>query len=390
MPFPTKVQPVDLKGSFARNDQGKTAGGKSRLKRLFERQFQSVLRISSSEKLAGAGEGKGSDRDECAVGDPEPNSVCLVFSFMEDSNEKSSASAAARCGRSRCICFNGNCDDSTDDEFGSDSPPIAAGCPGDGIEILKSLVPCASITERNLLADASKIVEKCKIGKVKVDCRKITASGLRDLGYDASVCKSRWEKTPSFPAGEHDYVDVIVDGDRYLIDVDFRSEFEIARSTKNYRAVLQLLPAIFVGKENRLQQIVSVVSEASRQSLKKEGLHFPPWRKAEYMRAKWLSPYHRTTSAAVDGADVAGKDVSADSRAACPISAVNFSGEFEIRQGNGGIGVEGDEENKITVVVSPWQPPAVKPKAAPPPAGSKVVVAGLASVLREKPPSPIF
>ncbi|XP_020579814.1 uncharacterized protein LOC110024277 [Phalaenopsis equestris] len=389
MPFPTKVQPVDLKGSSVRTDQGKTSGGgKSRLKRLFERQFQSVLRISSSEKLAGAGDGKVSDRDECGVGDQEPNSVCLVFSFMEDSSEKSSAVAAGP-GGSRCICFNGNCEDVTDDEFGSDSTPIPACCTGDGVEILKSLVPCVSIAERNLLADASKIVEKCKIGKVKVNCRKIAASGLRDLGYDASVCKSRWEKTPSFPAGEYEYVDVIIDGDRYIIDVDFRSEFEIARSTKNYRTVLQLLPAIFVGKENRLQQIVSVVSEASRQSLKKKGLHFPPWRKAEYMRAKWLSPYQRTTSAAVDDADVAGKDVAADSRAVCPISAMNFSGEFEIRQGNGSIGDEGDEGNKITVVVSPWQPPAVKPKAAPPAAGAKIV-AGLASVLREKPPSPIF
>lgn len=138
MPFPTKVQPVDMKGSSARSDQGKTVGGgKSRLKRLFERPFQSVLRISSSEKLASAAEGKGGDRDECGVGDQEPNSVCLVFSFMEDGNEKSSAAAVARCGRSRCICFNGNCDDSTDDEFGGDSPPIAYSCPGDGVEILK-------------------------------------------------------------------------------------------------------------------------------------------------------------------------------------------------------------------------------------------------------------
>lgn len=51
------------------------------------------------------------------------------------------------------------------------------------------------------MADASKIVEESKIGKSKDDCRRILTDGLRSLGYDASICKSRWEKSPSIPAG---------------------------------------------------------------------------------------------------------------------------------------------------------------------------------------------
>uniref|UniRef100_A0A0D9VR79 Uncharacterized protein n=1 Tax=Leersia perrieri TaxID=77586 RepID=A0A0D9VR79_9ORYZ len=50
------------------------------------------------------------------------------------------------------------------------------------------------------------------------------------------------------------------------------------------------LPPLFVGSPGRLGQIVTVVAEAVRQSLRKKGLHVPPWRKPEYMRAKWLSP----------------------------------------------------------------------------------------------------
>ena len=62
---------------------------------------------------------------------------------------------------------------------------------------------CESLTERNLLADASKIVEtnKSKIGKGKDNCIKIVTENLQSLGYDASICKSKWEKTPSIPAG---------------------------------------------------------------------------------------------------------------------------------------------------------------------------------------------
>jgi len=64
-------------------------------------------------------------------------------------------------------------------------------------------VPCESLAERNLLADASKIVEtnKSKVGKGKKNWMKIVAENLQCLGYDASICKSKWEKTSSIPAG---------------------------------------------------------------------------------------------------------------------------------------------------------------------------------------------
>lgn len=72
----------------------------------------------------------------------------------------------------------------------------------------QSLVPCASTSERNLLADTSRIVEKSNNkaccggrGNRGSECRKIVADGLIALGHDAAVCLSRWEKCPSFPAG---------------------------------------------------------------------------------------------------------------------------------------------------------------------------------------------
>ncbi|GFY85019.1 hypothetical protein Acr_03g0017930 [Actinidia rufa] len=266
MPFPMKIQPLDSQAyqESIRNDSAKPVL-KSRLKRLFDRQFPSVLRISSTEKPPVAGEPiYGNDQ------------------------------LAAKCGRNRCNCFNGNSNDSSDDEFDISTgfgDSIAAPSSGDFLDMLKSLIPCASVVERNLLADTSKIAEKNKICKRKDDLRTIVTDGLLLLGYDASICKSRWEKSSLYPAGEYEYIDVIVEGERVLIDVDFRSEFEIARSTGGYKAILQSLPHIFVGGADRLYQIVSIVSEASKQSLKKKGMHIPPWRKAEYMRAKMaLSP----------------------------------------------------------------------------------------------------
>lgn len=59
------------------------------------------------------------------------------------------------------------------------------------------------MAERNLLADISKIVEKNnKICKRKDDLRKIVTDDLIAIGYNASVCKSKWEKSSSIPAGK--------------------------------------------------------------------------------------------------------------------------------------------------------------------------------------------
>ncbi|CAN1841348.1 hypothetical protein LINPERHAP1_LOCUS36450 [Linum perenne] len=199
-------------------------------------------------------------------------------------------------------------------------------------------------------------------------------------------CKGKinsFESLRSTFSGEYEYVDVIVDGERLLIDIDFRSEFEIARSTGAYKAVLQSLPYLFVGKPERLGQIVSIVSEAARQSLKKKGMHFPPWRKAEYIRSKWLSPFTRLTDTAPDS-----KAEEHQNGGELPdeTEKEECSGDLELIFGekataspatNSG----GQETMKVETAVA-WQPPAVKPKNVE---RRTKMVTGLASLLKEKP-----
>lgn len=177
----------------------------------------------------------------------------------------------------------------------------------------------------------------------------------------------------SICAGEHEYIDAMVGKEevRLIVEVDFRSQFELARSTKAYRAALQALPPLFVGTPDRLGQIVAVVAESARQSLKKKGLHFPPWRKPEYMRAKWLSPHVRCGG---DKAVVPGPAAAA----ATPVQAASFSGEFELvfdRKPNN----DAAAGEKITVVVSPWRPTEEASKKQQLPKAK--VVTGLAAVL---------
>ncbi|GMH29240.1 hypothetical protein Nepgr_031083 [Nepenthes gracilis] len=403
MPFPTKVQPIDSQANTGsiRSDSAKPVL-KSRLRRLFDRQFPNVLRISSAEKPSGGNE-LNFNKDGGTT-EFEPSSFCLakmVHNFMEESNEKQSA---AKCSRNRCNCFNRNSNDSSDDEFDAWCTDSVNHSPsfGDACEILKSLVTSASVAERNLLADAAKIVEQNKTSKRKDELRKIITDSLSVIGYDVSICKSRWQKSPFNPAGEYEYVDVILlGGERLLVDVDFRSEFEIARSTGPYEAVLQCLPYIFVGKSDRLQQIVSIVSEAAKLSLKKKGMHIPPWRKAEYMRAKWISPYTRTTSlpspppsSAVEDSEVETKTEGKAEESSSP-ERESEAGELDLIFGQqspsedsnpceteSSPAVKFSAEVKTDFVPSPWQLPAIKPKNCE--RGAKVVT-GLASLLKGKP-----
>lgn len=181
---------------------------------------------------------------------------------------------------------------------------------------------------------------------------------------------------------------MVISGERLLIDIDFRSEFEIARSTKAYKSLLLSLPHIYVGQTDRLQKIISVVSNAARQSLKKKGMHIPPWRKVEYVKAKWLSPCTRAipTLSSHHPEPIPQKD-----QILVPVGMNNFA-----RSGDENNSVEdtesGDpvfalssessveEENKT--VVREWKPPEIKRKIFQ--TGVKIVT-GLASVIEDNP-----
>ncbi|KAK4782691.1 hypothetical protein SAY86_007065 [Trapa natans] len=420
--MPPKIQPIDSIGPQLPREPGRADSSKlvlkSRFKRLFDRQFPGVLRNSSAEKLSGAGEAYVS-KDGAASHEFEPSSLCLakmVQNFIEENNEKQSA---AKCGRNRCNCFNGNNNDSSDDEFGS-FDGFTESAITDISNPLKALIPCASVSERNLLADTARIMEKNRSLKRKDDLRTIVVENLISLGYDSSICKSKWDKTSCFPAGEYEYIDVIVEGERLLIDVDFRSEFEIARSTGAYKAILQSLPYLFVGKAERIGQIVAIVSEAAKQSLRKKGMHVPPWRKAEYMRAKWLSPYTRAAPDAIVAVAVPEPEKRETDGKTDAAAAERDRGELELIFGEDPEtediaaavpALSPSPEDTYTTVPAPspspadiyttvpapspamsksesgteaqtWQPPALKPKSTE---RSARVVTGLASLLKEKP-----
>ncbi|GFP80202.1 hypothetical protein PHJA_000163600 [Phtheirospermum japonicum] len=130
--------------------------------------------------------------------------------------------------------------------------------------------------------------------------RKWVVFSLEMDNYEAHLCKTSWS-TPFGPPsvfqfkGEYEYVDVTMKGkngckeERLIVDLDFRTQFELARPTQDYQELTNAIPLIFVGTEEKMEKLISLICRAAKQSLRERRLHVPPWRKVGYMHSKWFS-----------------------------------------------------------------------------------------------------
>lgn len=162
----------------------------------------------------------------------------------------------------------------------------------DTLSVVNSLL--FSISEKDLLHVKSGL---CNASCIRFSLVKL----LRLSGYDAGVCAAKWPGSSKVPGGDHEYIDVVNHTDagsseRLIIDIDFRSHFEIARAVESYDRMLNSLPVVFVGSLTKLKQFLQVMVEAARSSLKQNSMPFPPWRSLPYLQAKWQSPYQRKFS----------------------------------------------------------------------------------------------
>lgn len=138
-----------------------------------------------------------------------------------------------------------------------------------------------------------------KAGPCNASCiRQMLVKLLRLSDYDAAVCISKWQGLGKVPGGDHEYIEVTPNGsngisERLIVDVDFRSHFEIARAVESYDKILKSLPVVYVGTLTRLKQFLQVMVEAARSSLKQNSMPLPPWRSLAYLTAKWQSSYER-------------------------------------------------------------------------------------------------
>lgn len=155
-----------------------------------------------------------------------------------------------------------------------------------------------SVVHSLTLSMNAKDLNMNKTGPCNASCiRFVLVKLLRRSGYDAAVCTTRWQGAGKVPGGDHEYIDVVNytsgSSERLIIDIDFRSHFEIARAVESYDRILNSLPVIYVGSLSRLKHFLQIMVEAAKSSLKLNSMPLPPWRSLAYLQAKWQSPSQR-------------------------------------------------------------------------------------------------
>ncbi|XP_030532721.1 uncharacterized protein LOC115742523 [Rhodamnia argentea] len=223
--------------------------------------------------------------------DGEDDSPCLselVHGFLEVEPEDSAANRPpADCGS----------DSDSDSDRAAWTDAIA------GV-LEEALVRNADSYRSLLLSHVSEAIEAFSCLKSdKPALRRKVMSHLREIGYNAAICKTKWDSSGGLTAGSYEFIDVVRSEppacgspSRYFVDVDFDGHFAIARPAPEYSRLLQRVPRVFVGGIEDLKRTVRAMCDAARRSLKSRGLSLPPWRKNRYMQNKWLAPYRRTTN----------------------------------------------------------------------------------------------
>ncbi|KAF6263128.1 hypothetical protein COO60DRAFT_1491914 [Scenedesmus sp. NREL 46B-D3] len=75
--------------------------------------------------------------------------------------------------------------------------------------------------------------------------------------------------------------------DSIVVDPTFRDQFAIAHPSARYAAVLDSLPAVFVGHAGRIPQLVELLCAEMSLAFQAAGIVLPPWRHTRSMLSKW-------------------------------------------------------------------------------------------------------
>lgn len=152
---------------------------------------------------------------------------------------------------------------------------------------------------KDILKELNSVGVHCVCRNMVTDgCRKCRQRELcyriQEAGYSSCICKSKWRSSPGIPAGEHTYMEVMQTSAskkgemKVIIELNFRAEFTVARACEEYTGLVARLPEIFVGKPERLRNLVKILCSASKKCMKEKQMHMAPWRKQKYMQAKWI------------------------------------------------------------------------------------------------------
>ncbi|PPD73655.1 hypothetical protein GOBAR_DD29411 [Gossypium barbadense] len=222
---------------------------------------------------------------------PDSSSSDIEFGFLEDGDDG---------------FFFGSCNGSADEVRGNEMEDLGQHQLLEGaLRRTSSLESRIRNAAKEALNDVRRLGIVCGCGKSMTEsCRvcvmREVCCRLQNAGFNTAVCRSKWRSSANIPSGEHTFLDVIEESRkgevRVIVELNLRAEFEIARASDDYNRLVQRLPQIYVGKVERLNNVIKILCLAAKKCMKEKKMHMGPWRKHSYMQAKWLRFCERNTS----------------------------------------------------------------------------------------------
>uniref|UniRef100_A0A383VS09 Uncharacterized protein n=1 Tax=Tetradesmus obliquus TaxID=3088 RepID=A0A383VS09_TETOB len=129
-----------------------------------------------------------------------------------------------------------------------------------------------------------------------------------------------------------------------IVDPTFRDQFAIAHPSARYAAVLDSLPAVFVGPASRIPQLVELLCAEMSLAFHAAGIVLPPWRHTKSMLSKWQPrrsvelPAAATAAAVSAVVAVRSREESKQQAAAAEEASAPSSGDSGLLQGAAGPG----------------------------------------------------
>ncbi|XP_060189624.1 uncharacterized protein LOC132618610 [Lycium barbarum] len=173
-------------------------------------------------------------------------------------------------------------------------------------ELLQTTLCRTTSFESSVRKATKEALKELKFTSINCSCRNMVSDSCRkcmqneiserliNAGFDCFICKSKWKSSLGIPSGENTYMEVVQNASsrngemKVIIELNFRGEFEMARANEDYNRLVKQLPEVYVGKVERLRNLIKILCCASKKCMKEKKMHMAPWRKHKYMQAKYL------------------------------------------------------------------------------------------------------
>lgn len=150
--------------------------------------------------------------------------------------------------------------------------------------LIRTICAPSSVEEEKII----RVVERNqKMTRVRSDLEELSES-LECKGYTATVCTGRRAAQDMLRNPKHEFIRVKIDEEStFIVDVGFQAFLEVARPSLYYRKLVESLPKVFIGSEDRMRCLIAFMSDQLKKNFESSGMPCPPWREKECLLNTW-------------------------------------------------------------------------------------------------------